>query len=73
MFKTGRMIGYGNALGSSLARGVRPSNDDRENYDKNNTVTVLDMYNSLSTFEKCLVWILIIAYIIMPIIYFTFV
>ena len=67
MFKTGRMIGYGNGLGRTLARGVRSSNDHRENYDEGaHSPSLLTMYHSLSTFEKCLVLILIIAHIIMP-------
>ena len=70
MFKTGRMIGYGNGLGRTLARGVRPSLYHEENYDEDAHGPNLQiMYHSLSTFEKCLLFILIIAYVIMPIIY----
>jgi hypothetical protein len=71
MFKTGRMIGYGKSAGGTLARGFRSSNNHQENCYDNNTYapSLLEIYYSLTTFEKCLVIILIIAYVIMPIIY----
>lgn len=70
MFKTGRMIGYGNGLGRTLAKGFSSSDNHRENYDEDaDEPRMLTMYHSLSTFEKCLVMILIFVYVITPIIY----
>lgn len=71
MFKTGRMIGYGNAMGRSLVRGISLSNNHLENYyDDVNAPSLLTMYHSLTTLEKCLVIFLIFVYVITPIIYY---
>jgi len=74
MFKTGRMIGYGKSVGGTLARGAKSTNNHQDYCYDNDTYapSLVEIYYSLTTFEKCLVIILIIAYVIMPIIYLLF-